>query len=93
MGIEQEQVKEGSSNLFAYPNPAQNSLQVKVADNSKIQAINLYDVLGKEVIKNDELKMQNGAAQIDISNLSEGVYFIKVKTTESFYSKKIIVQH
>ncbi len=84
MGI--EQVVNINEQVNVYPNPAQNSLQVTVAGNSKIQAINLYDVLGNEVITTN-------AKEIDVSSLSNGVYFIKIKTNEDFYSKKIIVQH
>ncbi len=84
MGI--EQVAKTNEQVNVYPNPAQNSLQVTVAGNSKIQAINLYDVLGNEVISTN-------AKEIDVSSLSNGVYFIKIKTNEDFYSKKIIVQH
>ncbi len=74
-----------------YPNPAANSLQVTYTGNSG--QISLYDVLGNMVIKNEELKMQNGAAQVDVSNISNGVYFLSVKTAEGILSKKVVVQH
>jgi hypothetical protein len=87
-----EQVASINERLSVYPNPAANSLQVAVNTGYIVQYI-LYDVLGKEVIKNEEIKIKNGVAQIVVSSLNDGVYFIKVKTTDSFYSKKIIVQH
>jgi hypothetical protein len=74
-----------------YPNPAQNSLQIMV-NNEQIKELSLFDVMGNVVIKNEELKMQNSAAQIDVSSLQNGVYFIQVKTTAGVLSKKVIVQ-
>jgi hypothetical protein len=39
-----------------------------------------------------EFKIQNEAAQVDVGNLQNGVYFVQVKTSEGVLSKKIIVQ-
>lgn len=78
--------------VMVYPNPVKNSLQVTVAGNSKIQSINLYDVLGNELIKKEELTIQNVATQVDVSSLQNGIYFISVRTDEGLVSKKIIIQ-
>src|SRR6185312_10427611 len=50
-----------------YPNPAQNSLQVRLI-NEQIGEIKINDVLGKEVICTKE-------KEIDIIRLQNGVYF------------------
>src|SRR6185312_706968 len=68
-----------------YPNPAQNSLQVRLI-NEQIGEIKINDVLGKEVICTKE-------KEIDIIRLQNGVYFLQVKTKENMYKQKIIVQH
>ena len=90
LGIEQLAV--GDNQVTVYPNPAQNSLQLTLAGNSKIQEINLYDVLGNEL--NPPLNPLQGGELInlDVSSLQNGVYFIQVKTKENNYTQKVIVQ-
>jgi hypothetical protein len=59
------------SNL--YPNPANNFIKVENAENIKYQSFCIYNYLGKEVM------MQNNYNEIiDISNLNNGLYFIKI---------------
>ena len=74
--------------ITVYPNPANNYL--KITCNSKFAVCRLEDVLGK-VIKTQELK--NAEEIMHINDLPSGVYFLNVKTTESLFSKKIIIQH
>ena len=74
--------------VTVYPNPAQNSLQVLLS-NEQVKELKLYDVLGYEV-KNEEVKTQNGVLQIDVSNLQNGVYFIKLLSGDNIYSSKFI---
>jgi hypothetical protein len=60
-----------------FPNPANTKINI---------ACSLYDVLGNEVISTQ-------AKEIDVSNLSNGVYFLNVKTEAGVLSKKVVVQH
>ena len=77
------QLKMQNDELRIYPNPAANRVQVTYIDN--ITNIIAYDVLGKEVLSTKE-------KDIDVSGLTEGVYFVQVKTSEGTLTKKIIVQ-
>ena len=51
-------------------------------EKSKIQ---IYDLAGKEIVVN-----YGNHDRIDISGLTSGMYFIKVKTNSKIYSGKII---
>ncbi len=65
-----------------YPNPCQNKLTIKT--NETILDINLIDGKGCSI---------NAPIQKNIINLesfSSGIYFIKIKTTQNLYLKKII---
>ena len=81
MGI--KQVTSSNEQVTVYPNPAANMVQVAFAGN--IININVYDVLGKEIIST---KQKN----VDVSSLQEGVYFVEIKTNDGIVTKKIIVQ-
>jgi hypothetical protein len=71
--------------LNIFPNPAQNKLEITV-DNEQIKEVKLYDVLGKEVLSTKE-------KEIDVSSLNESVYFLHVKTSGNYYTKKVVITH
>ena len=56
-----------------YPNPTQNSLNIKLNNEITISSVNIYNSLGQLV-----LVTTNPSESIDVSNLKAGSYFIKV---------------
>ena len=83
-GVDIEQLSSKSEQVTIYPNPARNRLQVTSGSN-KIILISIYNMQGLEMISTTE-------KEIDVSNLQEGVYFARVKTSEGMLAKKIIIQ-
>jgi hypothetical protein len=67
--------------VTVYPNPATNKLFIKTEE--KIQNIEVYDVLGANLISTKEL-------EIDVSKLNAGVYFVEVLTSDYSYTSKFI---
>ena len=70
-----------------YPNPAQNIININV-DNQQIQEATIYNLLGKKVLqqsaKSSEIK------QLNISQLSRGMYVIQLKTASNTYVSKVL---
>lgn len=66
-------VELGSNKLGVYPNPASTELNVSLAD-SKIAKVEIADVTGRVIPAKVDL---NG--KVNVSNLSQGVYFLRVK--------------
>lgn len=69
------QLKSNINQVIVYPNPSHNTISVKIADNSN--TISITDIMGQTVVaeqKVNGLQTQN----MDISNLANGVYFIKL---------------
>lgn len=81
-------ISDFNQQIAVYPNPVTNELFVLQNIQGEIE-INLFDVYGKE-IKTTKSKMKE--TEIDVSGLSEGIYFLRVKTAEGALAKKIIVQ-
>jgi uncharacterized repeat protein (TIGR01451 family) len=70
-----------------YPNPVDNILNISSNNNILINNIAIYNVLGQLVISIPNAKsVQN----IDVSKLSEGQYFIVVKTDKGVSNTKFI---
>jgi hypothetical protein len=76
-----KQVSDYNKQVTIYPNPATDKLFIKSEE--KIQSIEVYDVLGANVISTKE-------SEIDISKLNAGVYFVEVFTGDYLYTSKFI---
>jgi uncharacterized repeat protein (TIGR01451 family) len=73
------------NNLKIYPNPIKN--EFNISQNEEISEISFYSVLGQMVF----MKVINSnKSNIDISGLSSGTYFVKIKTGDNFKNFKII---
>jgi len=68
-----------------YPNPTRNLITVNA--NSIINSIELYDVQGRVLITKTTNENQ---AIVDISNYSNGIYFLKVISANGEKTKKIV---
>ena len=67
-----------------YPNPTNGLAQIEIP-NQTIEHIIVYDLQGT-------LIKQTTQSQVNLSNYSNGTYFISAKTEKGFYSYKIIKQ-
>ncbi|MGI4870564.1 MAG: M36 family metallopeptidase [Janthinobacterium lividum] len=83
--------------LEAYPNPAADRLSVRTQLNSNAPVqVTMLDVLGKIVLAPVAVpaaQMQQSGTSLDISQLANGVYIVRVVTTEGTYTTKVTVQH
>lgn len=73
------------SSFTVYPNPARDFLKLSLPP-SEIQKINLYDSSGKKL----ECRYHNNV--VDVSMLSEGIYFLSINTAKTVLTKKFIKQ-
>ena len=69
--------------ISVYPNPA--NLIVNFNSNSTIKSIELYDVQGRIL----ETQVGN-VANLDISNKTNGIYFVKITTDKGSKVEKIV---
>ena len=72
------------SQLSVYPNPTNDIVTIKMPPNVELVSMKLFDVLGNLVLKNTNL------TQLDVSNLSSGLYLLDIITTAGTVSKKIV---
>jgi len=79
-------LNEFDANAFKYyPNPVENIMTISYLNN--IKNIVVYNIIGKQVLAKN---VDNKKAEIDMSNLSEGVYFMKVYSEKGSIVIKII---
>jgi len=75
-------------NISIYPNPTTGELTIK---NGKltIDEVNIFDIYGKNVLSN-HLITSSSNHLINISHLSAGIYFIKIRTEVGEVIKKVL---
>lgn len=80
--IDIEEIKAEEIAVKVYPNPVSNSLNIET--DGKVYDIILYDILGKEVLRTKKTN------DIDVSNLNNGVYILKLITETAIGEYKIV---
>ncbi|SNR65924.1 Por secretion system C-terminal sorting domain-containing protein [Lutibacter agarilyticus] len=73
------------SSLSVYPNPTKNLISVKSKD-IKIESVEVFNMLGKSILKGSLVN-----ETIDVSNLTPGVYMLKVNSETSSSTRRIVV--
>ena len=68
-----------------FPNPVNDSLGIINKDHIAIKSIQIYDIEGRLVFVETE-KFE----QLDLSNLSSGILFVKISTQEGTIVKKVL---
>ena len=81
-----------SGNFLIYPNPATDLVQISLNTNSgNIESIVIFDVLGKVVKKVEDVN--SNQTNINVSELSSGVYMIEVTTENKLKQvKKLVIK-
>ena len=74
------------STVSIYPNPVRDILNIK-SDNT-IESLELYDALGRLVVRKNTV---SDNISIDVSNLNNGIYILKLHTTNGIGRYKIVV--
>jgi len=68
-----------------YPNPVTNVLHIKNNNGTIIKKVRVYNTIGQKVIE-----IENPSATIPLHKLSEGIYTVKIETTNGFTYKTIL---
>ncbi|SEF75797.1 T9SS type A sorting domain-containing protein [Flavobacterium urumqiense] len=73
--------------LSLYPNPVSNGKIYITSKNDLDKEVIIFDILGKKV-----LQTMLSSRELNISNLSPGVYIIKINEEEATATRKLIVR-
>ena len=75
--------------LKIFPNPSQGIFTLENSD-SRIEEIIVFGATGIQVW-NQQYSDRSQSQRVDLSNLSKGIYTMKVKTNEHTTSKRVII--
>jgi hypothetical protein len=84
-----------NAGISIYPNPALDevNVQMEVTESANIE-FTLIDLVGQTLVAKD-IYVRNGMNHetIDLSNLSNGIYLLKLRNGSSVYTKKLIINN
>lgn len=78
-----------SNKITIYPNPSNGKISILIANNTEMNDISVYNILGENVTKSIISLNSNS---YDLSKLNKGVYLVKIKTEDYSETKKIIIE-
>jgi len=85
---------EFSETINIYPNPASDKITVTFdANDASAKQVVIYDLSGKELkaINTNTMNTSYDKLEIDLQNLSNGTYFVKVDSDINSATKKIVI--
>jgi hypothetical protein len=82
-----------SNSLRLSPNPTKNVITINSVTNISIDSITILDLNGRILQTITNIGQLSDGKTIDISNLSTGMYFMKIQDSDSRVAVKRIVKH
>ena len=87
--VNRKEINLTNPTVNVFPNPVANNMTVAFTKSSDV-VMNIYNSLGALVMSN-KFNVNKGALKdFNISNLSSGIYMVKIQTAEGTYTNKII---
>ena len=77
-----------SDGIKLYPNPTTGIANIAIPNNMEVKTISIFDISGR-MLKNDINFMSN---ILDLSNLNNGTYFLKIQTSLGQTTHKVIIK-
>jgi hypothetical protein len=79
-----------ASSINLYPNPSAYHLTIDLESNIQKAEIAIIDVTGKIVYKANAIGKQK--LEVNTSNFSEGIYLVRIQSTDFIETKKLVVK-
>lgn len=76
-------------NFAIYPNPTSDYISIKLLNHLQIHSLNLFDKYGQTIF----VKNPVSPDKIDLTGISDGLYFIEIISDGKSFFEKLIVRH
>jgi uncharacterized delta-60 repeat protein/uncharacterized protein (TIGR02145 family) len=88
VGIEESKVQNNTFSI--YPNPANSNITINyTGDLSQKTNIAIYNYLGQEIMQSN---LQSKTSTINVSDLTNGIYFVRVRTNKTQQVERLVIQ-
>lgn len=80
------------NSLFIHPNPSQGIFKISWNTLNNIESLQVYTISGKLVKKVPEVVLNGTNYELDLNNLSKGVYLLKINSANTTITKKLVLK-
>jgi len=87
--VNRKEINLTNPTVNVFPNPVANNMTVSFVKSSDV-VMNIYNSLGALVMSNKFYVNKGALKDFNISNLSSGIYMVKIQTAEGTYTNNII---
>ncbi|MGZ4097774.1 MAG: T9SS type A sorting domain-containing protein [Bacteroidia bacterium] len=81
----------GNMNVYSFPNPAGNVLNIACGENLHAQSIIIYNSVGK-IMASQDVTGSNNLVKINVEVLSQGIYFYEIKNHEGMFIRNKFIK-
>jgi len=75
-----------ANNISVFPNPAIDRLVIETSNNEKVNAVKVFDVLGKLLVDNKVEGTER--LELNVTDLEKGIYYMEITTGNGKAVKK-----
>ena len=79
-----------SKNINVYPNPTKGNIKITLSNNLQLKSVEVYNLTGEKV--QAKTNINSDECMLNLETLHKGIYFVKINTPESSFTKKIIFE-
>ena len=80
-----------SFNVFLYPNPAKDKLNIRISNSKSKAVISVVNIFGAEIISS-EANNHGNITELDVTDLAAGFYMVNVTVNGRTSSNKVLIQ-
>ncbi|QBN17437.1 chondroitinase-B domain-containing protein [Flavobacterium nackdongense] len=93
LSIGSNEKKDTHNAIGIFPNPAKNAITIEAFEGIEgLDSVAIYNLNGQKIKMGTEFQKQNSTIQFDVSDLNNGIYFIKVTSKELTKMMKLFIQ-
>ena len=75
--------------IVIYPNPS-SGIYTIFSGNVPLDQLEVFDITGKVIVKKNDIALTNNSATLNLTSLSDGVYFVRITSEKQTTVKRII---
>lgn len=80
-----------NAGIMVYPNPSNGSFHIITSRNTE-GMLTVFDITGREQLKEKIDLQKNQNTKIDLSNFAEGIYFVRIVNEKILLSEKLVIR-
>lgn len=93
LAVDSNEMINSDNAIVIFPSLAKNEITIKTSSAiGNLLSVSIYNLIGQKVKMDTDLQNQGGYNRYDVSDLNNGIYFVKVTSKEFSKTMKLVIQ-